>query len=40
MIKNSAVSFHIRVDIQGIEQMLSYIEKNNINGKEHLQLII
>lgn len=39
MIKNSAISFTIRVDIQGIEQMLNYIEENSINGKGQLQLM-
>ena len=39
MIKNSAISFHIKVDIHGIKQMLSYIEENDNNGKGHLKLI-
>lgn len=39
MIKSSAISFDIRIDIQGINQMLSYIEKNDIDGMGHLQLI-
>ncbi len=39
MIKNSAISFHIKVDIHGIKQMLSYIEEKDISGKGHLQLI-
>lgn len=39
MIKKSSISFHIRVDMQGVEQILNYIENTYIDVKVDLELI-
>ena len=38
MIKYGAISFHLRIDINGIEEMLEYIEKLGNKDKVNLQI--
>lgn len=39
LIQNSAISFHLRINIQGIEEVLRYIEELKRKNKEHLQIL-